>query len=58
MLMRILMVHPGPDFSVHDLDVFTGWQEAFQELGVEVAAYNLNDRLTTRLLFSLSDAGV
>jgi hypothetical protein len=43
--MRILIVHPGPDFSVHD--VHAGWQEAFQELGVEVAAYNLdlNDRL-------------
>ena len=38
--MRILMVHPGPDFSVHDLDVFTGWREAFEELGIEVAAYN------------------
>lgn len=37
--MRILMVHPGPDFSVHD--VFTGWREAFEELGIEVAAYNL-----------------
>lgn len=37
------MVHPGPDFSVHDL--FTGWYEAFRELGVEVAPYALNDRL-------------
>jgi spore maturation protein CgeB len=39
------MVHPGPDlgFSVHD--VFTGWQEALRGLGVEVAGYNLNDRL-------------
>lgn len=41
--MRILMVHPGPDFSVHD--VFAGWLEGFQQLGVEVQSYNLNDRL-------------
>jgi spore maturation protein CgeB len=37
------MVHPGPDFSVHDVHV--GWYEAFQKLGVEVQSYNLNDRL-------------
>jgi spore maturation protein CgeB len=37
------MVHPGPDFSVHD--VHQGWYEAFQALGVEVFTYNLNDRL-------------
>ena len=37
------MVHPGPDFSVHD--VLTGWHEAFQELGIEVAVFNTNDRL-------------
>jgi spore maturation protein CgeB len=41
--VKILLVHPGPDFSVHD--VFTGWYEAFRELGVEVAPFNLNDRL-------------
>ena len=43
--MRVLIVHPllGPDFSVHD--VFTGWYEALKELGVEVAPFNLNDRL-------------
>lgn len=48
--MRILMVHPlsGPDFSVHD--VFTGWREALQELGAEVAVYNTNDRRPTRIL--------
>ena len=42
---RILIVHPGPlpDFSVHD--VCTGWVEGLRELGVEVAPYNLNDRL-------------
>jgi len=41
--VRILMVHPGPDFSVHD--VFTGWLEAFRELGITVAIHNTNDRL-------------
>lgn len=41
--MRVLLCHPGPDFSVHD--VFTGWLEALRELGVQVAPYNLNDRL-------------
>jgi spore maturation protein CgeB len=41
--MRILIVHPGPDFSVHD--VFTGWTEALRELGCDVGTYNLNDRL-------------
>jgi hypothetical protein len=41
--VRILVVHPGPDFSVHD--VYAGWTEALRELGCEVAGYNLNDRL-------------
>jgi spore maturation protein CgeB len=55
--MRILMVHPlpGPDFSVHD--VFTGWLEAFHELGVQVAVHNTNDRLVffSRALLPLID---
>lgn len=41
--MRILLVHPGPDFSVHD--VFRGWEEALREAGAEVASFNFNDRL-------------
>jgi hypothetical protein len=41
--MRILLVHPGPDFSVSD--VYYGWGEALRELGCEVALYNTNDRL-------------
>jgi hypothetical protein len=41
--MRVLIVHPGPDFSVHD--VYAGWYEALKAAGVEVAGYNLNDRL-------------
>jgi hypothetical protein len=40
--MRVLIVHPGPDFSVHDLGVYTGWVEGLRELGCEVALYNLN----------------
>ena len=42
--MRILVVHPGPSFSVQD--VFDGWCEGFTELGHEVQQYNLGDRLT------------
>jgi hypothetical protein len=41
---RILVVHPGPDFSV--ADVFTGWLEALRELGCEAVPFNTNDRLT------------
>ena len=43
--MRVLIVHPGPDFSV--ADVYRGWAEGLRELGCEVALYNLgtNDRL-------------
>lgn len=41
--MRILVCHPGPDFSV--ADVYAGWIEALQGLGCEVVGYNLNDRL-------------
>jgi spore maturation protein CgeB len=42
--VRILVVHPGPDFSV--ADVHDGWVEALRELGQTVATYALNDRLT------------
>lgn len=42
--MRILIVEPGPHFSVQD--VFEGWREALTDLGQHVAAYNLGDRLT------------
>lgn len=41
--MRILLVHPGPDFSV--ADVYRGWADALRDLGNEVALYNTNDRL-------------
>jgi hypothetical protein len=42
--MRILMVHPGPDFSV--ADVFNGWRKAFEKQGHKVITYNTNDRIT------------
>jgi hypothetical protein len=42
--VRILVVHPGPNFSVQD--VHDGWCEGFTELGHEVQGYNLGDRLT------------
>lgn len=53
--MRILICHPGPDFSVHD--VYAGWLEALRELGVQAEGYNLNDRL---IFYStaLRDTGV
>lgn len=42
--MRILVVAPGPSFSV--ADVQHGWERAFAALGHEVRTYNLDDRLT------------
>lgn len=42
--MRILMIHPGPEFSVQD--VHTGWAEALRKLGCQVAEFNTHDRLT------------
>lgn len=42
--MRILVVHPGPNFSVQD--VYTGWCEALRDLGQQVARYDLDNRLT------------
>lgn len=42
--MRILVAHPGPNFSVHD--VYVGWTEALRELGQHVAEFNLAERLT------------
>jgi hypothetical protein len=41
---RILLVQPGPDFSV--ADVYRGWQKALTALGHTVMAYNTSDRLT------------
>lgn len=41
--MRILLVHPGPDFSV--ADVHDGLQAGLVAAGHEVGVLNLNDRL-------------
>jgi spore maturation protein CgeB len=40
---RVMIVHPGPQFSVHD--VYMGWQEALIELGIKTLEYNLHDRI-------------
>jgi spore maturation protein CgeB len=42
--VRILVAHPGPQFSVQD--VYTGWVEALEGLGQDVGEYNLGERLT------------
>jgi spore maturation protein CgeB len=42
-MTRILVIHPGPQFSV--ADVHAGYVEALRELGMRVAAFNLDDRL-------------
>lgn len=41
--MRVLAVSPGPGYSVHD--VHTGWLEALRHLGVQTAAFNLDERI-------------
>jgi spore maturation protein CgeB len=42
-MARILLVHPGPDFSV--ADVHNGWAKALKAQGHTVMEYNTNDRL-------------
>lgn len=42
--MRVLAVRPGPNFSV--ADVHRGWLKAFEQLGVQVVDFNLDDRLS------------
>lgn len=41
--MKILLVHPGPDFSV--ADVFNGYKKALEEQGHRVMVYDTNERL-------------
>lgn len=41
--MKILLVHPGPDFSVSD--VFNGWKKALEDQGHQVMVYATNERL-------------
>lgn len=43
MAIRILMVEPGPAFSV--ADVHRGWCRAFAELGCQVVNFNFGDRI-------------
>jgi hypothetical protein len=43
--MRILVVAPGPNFSV--ADVQHGWERALIRQGHQVRTYNLNERLST-----------
>lgn len=38
-----MIVHPGPQFSVHD--VYKGWHEALTDMGIRTHEYNLQDRL-------------
>lgn len=40
----MVVAHPGPAFSVHDL--FIGWTEALRGLDVTVIPFNLDDRLS------------
>lgn len=42
--MKIVIAHPGPGFSVHD--VYEGWREALVGLGHQVIPFNMHDRLT------------
>jgi spore maturation protein CgeB len=41
---KILVVHPGPDFSV--ADVYQGWLKALRKSGHQISTYNTNERLT------------
>jgi spore maturation protein CgeB len=43
-MSRILIVHPGPDFSV--ADVYRGWIKAMRKLGHQIMVYNTNERMT------------
>src|ERR1700733_514375 len=54
-MARILIVHPGPDFSV--ADVYRGWMKALRKLGHTVMEYNTNDRLTHYGHSRMADVG-
>jgi spore maturation protein CgeB len=43
-MARILVVHPGPDFSV--ADVYRGWIKSLKKQGHQIMEYNTNDRLS------------
>jgi spore maturation protein CgeB len=41
--MKALLVHPGAAFSVHD--VYVGYEQALRDLGHDIVAYRLQNRL-------------
>ena len=41
--MRVLLIHPGAHFSVHDVTV--GWHEGLKANGCDVQTFNFHDRL-------------
>lgn len=43
MAMRVLLIRPGPSFSVQD--VAFGWRDGLRQHGVTVADFNFDDRL-------------
>lgn len=43
-MAKILVVHPGPDFSV--ADVYRGWIKQLRKQGHQIMEYNTNERLT------------
>lgn len=51
--MRILVVHPGPEYSVSD--VYEGYAEGFAALGHTVRGFNLNERLAFYSNVTLDD---
>lgn len=51
--MRVMLVEPGPEFSVKD--VHDGWRAAFERAGHAVVNYNLGDRLSFYTMAHLPD---
>lgn len=53
--MRVLVVHPGPGFSV--ADVYNGWVKGLRACGVEVVEYRFDDRVWHAQRFHLERDG-
>jgi hypothetical protein len=53
--MRVLIVHPGVDFSVSD--VHDGWLKGFRNLGCDVTSYNMHDRIAFFQNLHWADSG-
>jgi hypothetical protein len=51
--MRILMLHPGPSFSV--ADVYWGWSRAFKKLGCHVVDFNTDARMSVLTAVDIKD---